>query len=175
MTPPPPVIEDLETACIRLVSDKLGLSLDGQPETLPILDHYLREVMAADEGQESIRAFVAPCAGAYFGEVLRRSFPGARWTLPDPEAYEGWRLAWPELGLSLNPIGVALEALSQETLAGWHAHLDVPAREQEAVKASLDASVGVREEDFFRLAVRAEVLEQTVRLLTDRKRAREAN
>src|SRR5688572_23563251 len=42
--PPPEPIRELCDACIAYVTRALAVELDYTPDTLPILDHYLREV-----------------------------------------------------------------------------------------------------------------------------------
>jgi hypothetical protein len=36
-------VGDLAESCVRFVHEALGLTLDYTAETLPVLDHYLRE------------------------------------------------------------------------------------------------------------------------------------
>ncbi|HBQ16415.1 MAG TPA: hypothetical protein DEF51_36550, partial [Myxococcales bacterium] len=67
-------VEDLALGAFRLVKEKLGFELDFTAETLPVLDQYLIDLRDEDGGtpDEKVVALVAPCCGAYFGEVLRR-------------------------------------------------------------------------------------------------------
>jgi hypothetical protein len=55
----PPVIEQLSGACVRFVQQALAMPLDFTPETLPILDHYVRE-RGRDEREEISRLMAAP-------------------------------------------------------------------------------------------------------------------
>jgi len=163
----PKVIEDLALGAFRLVKEKLQIDLDFTAETLPLLDHYLLN-LAGEDGRldEKIVGVVGPCAGAYFGEVARRTLPELQWQLPDDtESYADWRIEGVRAPLSFNPIGVALEAIHGEALAEWNAHLSLPAAERAAVDQALAQAGGVREDDFFRLAVRHEVLEQALAVL----------
>lgn len=162
----PTVVEDLALGAFRLVKERLGFELDFTPETLPVLDHYLAQLREEDGGRpdEKAVALVGPCAGAYFGEVVRRSLPGLRWHCPEDD-YEGWRLEGERVFLAFNPIGAALEALFGRSVEGWNAHITLRPERRGAVDASLEATGPVREEDFYRLAVRHEVLEQTLRVL----------
>ena len=164
----PPVVEDLALGAFRLVKERLDLELDFGAHTLPILDHYLRELREEDGGRpgEAMVALVVPCAGAYFGEVARRTLPGLVWRLPDgAERYEEWRLEEARGRLRFNPIGAALEALFGEPFADWGAHLEVEGDLREAVQRSLEATGPVREQDYYRLSVRHEVLEQALSLV----------
>lgn len=162
----PDVVEDLALAAFRMVKDKLGFELDFTPDTLPVLDHYLRALAQEDRGKpdEKVVAVVGPCAGAYFGEVARRRLDGLRWHCPADD-YQKWRLEATHAFLSFNPIGAALEALYGEPLADWGAHLSLLPAQRSAVTRSLEATGPVRGEDFYRLAIRYEVLEQTLGVL----------
>jgi len=158
----PAVVEDLALGAFRLVKQSLDLELDFSMETLPILDHYLASLREADDGEpdEKLIAVVGPCAGAYFGEVCRRTLTGLAWSLPDdPHEYRDWRIEAHAHDLSFNPIGAALEAVFAEPFADWHAHLELPKEGRMKVDAALDAAGPVREDDFFRLAIRHEALE----------------
>lgn len=158
----PAVVEDLALGAFRIVKQALDLELDFSMETLPILDHYLSTLPDGDDGEPDQKqlAVVGPCAGAYFGEVCRRTLTGLAWSLPDDaQEYREWRLEAPAHDLSFNPIGAALEEVFGEPLADWHAHLELPNEGRKKVDAALEAAGPVREDDFFRLAVRHEALE----------------
>lgn len=166
MSETPAVVEDLALGAFRLVKERLDFELDFTPETLPVLDHYLAQIREEDGGRpdEKAVALVGPCAGAYFGEVVRRSAPGLRWHCPEND-YEGWRLEGEHVFLSFNPIGAALEALFGGPVPGWNAHITLRPEQRPVVDGSLEATGPIREDDFYRLAIRHEVLEQTLRVL----------
>ena len=162
----PSAVEDLALGAFRMVKSRLGFELDFSPETLPVLDHALAELRAEDEGRPSEKtvSVVAPCAGAYFGEVARRSLPGLRWHVPADD-YRRWRLEGEAVFLCFNPIGVALEALFRAPVGGWNAHFTLLPAQRAAVKSALEAAGAVREDDYYRLAVRHETLEQALSVL----------
>src|SRR5690242_15308381 len=55
LPPPPPAIAELCAAAIRFVASKYKVSLDGTPETLSLLDQYVRDARTAvQERPESI-------------------------------------------------------------------------------------------------------------------------
>ena len=162
------VVEDLALGAFRMVKETLGLDLDFAAETLPLLDHYLLELRGDGSSSPDRNAVgvAAPCAGAYFGEVVRRTLPGFEWRLPpDPEEYQAWRIEGTRVPISFNPIGAALEAVHGEALAEWNAHLSLPPTERALVDAVLSGSSPVRAQDFYRLTVRHEVLEQVLAVL----------
>lgn len=164
----PPIVEDLALGAFRLVKQSLEIELDFAAETLPILDHYLASLDRGDDGRpdEKLVRVAGPCAGAYFGEVARRTLAGLEWTLPEEgHEYTAWRLHAPDVGLSLNPIGAALEAVFTESLGEWHAHLALPEKRRALVEKRLEATGPVRADDYYRLAIRYEVLEQALAVL----------
>lgn len=160
----PPIVEDLALGAFRLVKQALGIELDFTAETLPILDHYLATLReGGGEPDEKLVTVVGPCAGAYFGEVARRTLPDLAWALPDDgHDYRGWRLEGTRAPLSFNPIGAALEAIFREAMSDWSAHIELPPEQRARVERALASAPPIREEDFHRLTVRYEALEEVL-------------
>jgi hypothetical protein len=166
----PDVISDLASSCVRFVQRTVGIELDYTPETLPILDHYLRE--AHGVSREEVLSLVVPAAGAYFGEVVRRHLGDSEWQLGG-EDYGAARLEFRRWFLSFNPIGIALEAVLAEEVAGSGSHLELLREDRQMVQEALDRAGDVRNDDYYRLAVRFEVLELVTALLSERAAASE--
>lgn len=164
-TDAPSVVLDLADSCVRFVHRTLGIELDYTPDTLPILDHYLRG--AHGVSQEEILGLVAPAAGAYFGEVVRRQLGPSRWHWESDEFSE-CRLEFERCFLSFNPIGIALEAVVQSETEGYGSNLALLKEEESLVREALERTGDVNPDDYFRLAVRYEVIEQVVVLLVER-------
>lgn len=161
LDPVPDSIRELERACIGYVSRALGIELDGTPETLPILDHYLTS--ADVQEKDEVATLVVSAAGAYFGEVVRRALGDGRWHVEaDPRDH---RLEFEQVFLFFNPLGMAREAIDREAAAGWMAHLEVSRRDRERLERSLSQMGQIREDDYYRLAVRFEVIEQALETL----------
>lgn len=160
-----PNVADLADACVRFVQSALGIVLDFTPDTLPILDHYL--IQARKNPRDEILALVAPAAGAYFGEVVGAALGPCRWYL-DGDGLEQWRLEFERCYLTFNPVGAALEAVLGEEAPGFGAHIQVLPGEAALVRESLERTGDVRNEDYYRLAIRFEVLEQVSELLSSR-------
>lgn len=158
-------VADLSDACVRFVQGTLGILLDFTPDTLPILDHYLLEARKTPRAE--ILQLIAPAAGAYFGEVVKASLGPCRWYL-EGDGPESVRLEFERCFLGFNPIGAALEAVLGEEAPGYGAHLQVLPSEAALVRESLERTGDVRREDYYRLAVRFEVIEQIATLLTAR-------
>ncbi|MCA9603153.1 MAG: hypothetical protein KC417_14065 [Myxococcales bacterium] len=149
---------ELAESCVRFVEKALGLRLDYTQDTLPILDHYLER--ARREKKTEVYGLIAPAAGAYFGEVVRRHIGDGRWYCPEDE-YNAWRLEFSQCFLHFNPIGIVIEALEEEQDGTWNGHFQVLDADRELVRTAV-AAYGdkVRAEDFYRLTVRLEILEQ---------------
>ena len=153
---PETTLRELATACARSVQEAVGVPLDGTQDTLPILDHYLSQV--GKDSPPEVLSLIAPMCGAYFGSLIGQHFPDARWHAP-PEKYEEWRVEFSLCFLSFNPVGMILEAIMGEEQPGWRAHLHTFERDRDALQNALNRLGGVREEDFFRLGTRFEVIE----------------
>lgn len=164
---PPDAIAELCAAAIRFVASKYKVALDGTPDTLSLVDQYVRDARdAMKERPESID-LVAPALGAYFGEVLRQEF-GAEWFAEGtPEAY---RLYFSNVYLSFNPVGMLREALTESEQEGWHAHLELDPGEREIIEQRLAVMPEVDEEEYFLPTTRFEVIAvvvQTLRALAE--------
>jgi hypothetical protein len=158
----PAVIEQLSDGCVRFVQQALNLPLDFTPETLPILDHYVRE--RGRDGREEISALLSPPTGAYFGEVVRRSLGYVRWHCPGDE-YDRFRSEFEPFFLSFNPIGVATEIIRQGQATGPGAHFDVLDEARDVLKETLSKHARVPTEDYYTFTMRYEVLEQVAEVL----------
>ncbi len=160
----PPHVTELASACVAAVANATRIELDFTQDTLPVLDHY---VSTANGPREEILGLVAPMVGAYFGEVVRRALGGARWHA-EGDDYVGFRLEFERFFLWFNPIGMALEALLGRSVEGHGATLALLDRDRAELADAVDLFGDVREEDYFRLSVRYEVIEQ----VAERLRAR---
>jgi hypothetical protein len=153
--PPPPAVHELAQACVGFVQQQLAFTLDYTSETLPVLDHYLRGKLREAGAAADL---IAASAGAYFGEVVRRRLPGARWHSP-PGDYRSWRLEFEPFFLWFNPLGAAVEAAGGEASEGWNAHFQVFDEARGEVQRALAAAPEVADADYFTLGVRLEMLE----------------
>lgn len=109
-TPPQTVLE-LAAACVRFVSAAVKVEPDFQPETLPLVDHYLSEARSAVQQRPETLPLVANAVGAYLGEVVRRVHP-CWWRLEGAEPMQ-WRLEFRDVYLSFAPMQVAAAALTR--------------------------------------------------------------
>jgi len=165
----PAHVVDLAAACVRFVSAKYGIALDFEPDTLSLLDQWLRD--ARDEASQNHAAgeLVQSAAGAYLGEVIRRHF-GATWQAHGD--CERWRLCLVPVYCAFNPIGMAREALLLGPAEGWHAHFELDPGEKDAIGARLDALPEVDEDEYYAPSTRFDVVSIVVAALREGLRSR---
>jgi hypothetical protein len=152
---PPAAVADLVAACVRFVTTKYGVPLDGTPDTLSLLDHYVRDAREDVLKDDTRLSLVQGAVGAYFGEMLRRLYHGTWFATGDHDA---WRLDFTTAYLSFNPIGMAREALLLESADGWHAHLELDAEDREELERRLTQLGPVDEDEYYAPTTRFEVV-----------------
>jgi hypothetical protein len=122
----PEQVLEFASQAVEYVRRALGVTLEYNSETLPILDHYLRQIVSAPAskpasgvsgngrsagepaGRPPATALVAATSGAYFGEVVRRRLGGS-WHLPSTDPAT-WRLVLPS-GLWFWPVAMAMATI----------------------------------------------------------------
>lgn len=168
LPPPPARVAELCAACMRFVASKYKVSLDGTPDTLSLLDQYVREAReAALERPESIE-LLAPAIGAYLGEVMRQAFRG-EWSAEGD--YDTWRLYFTNVYLAFNPIGMAREAITMAEAEGWNAHMTLDPGERDEIAERLAAMPEVDEEEYYLPTTRIDVVTAVVETLRARAEA----
>jgi hypothetical protein len=105
---PPTIIADLAASCVRYVQHGVGFTLDFEPETLPVLDHYVVLARKAANERKETAPLVAQAIGAYLGEVARRKYGGFWRVEDDPRSF---RVELEPVYLVLRPIELASRAL----------------------------------------------------------------
>jgi len=152
---PPPQIAELVASCTRFVATKYRVPLDFTPDTLSLVDQYVRDVREDVRQRPESLPLVQGAVGAYLGEVVRRSY-GGFWFCEGDE--EGWRVMLSRVYLAFNPIGMAREALLLEDAEGWHAHFELDPGDREAIEERLARVPEVEEEEYFLPTTRHEVV-----------------
>jgi hypothetical protein len=158
---PSPIGEYAQT-CARYVQTAVGVPLDFDPQTLPLLDHYLRTARPGTSQRPETLPLLASVAGAYFGETLRRVFP-CRWNLSDKDPTE-WVVEFDDLPIRVFPIAIAREALTgqadseRETIA-------ISGHDRTLVADRLERLPQVSEEDYLAPSTRFEVIELAVDII----------
>jgi hypothetical protein len=135
---------------------KYKVPLDGTPDTLSILDHYVKEARAELEVRPEGLALLAATVGAYFGEVVRGVFD-ASWHIEGD--HDGWRLRLRDAWVTFNPLGMAREALTLDDAPGWHAHVEVDPGDEEEVERRLKLLPEVSPEEYHAPTTRFDVIE----------------
>lgn len=168
----PTEVLEYASRAVDYVKRSLELTLEYDSDTLPVLDHYLREV---PEDNAAAAHLVAATAGAYFGEVVKRRI-GGMWDLPthDPGT---WRLVLPS-GVWFSPAAMALAAIrgpdqepddvldadegtdpNVQISQAWDASLHAPPQLRGIVAGVLEQMAGVSPEAFYSLCGRLDTIE----------------
>jgi hypothetical protein len=172
---PPQAVAELAAACVRFVATRYGIHLDFMPDTLSLVDQWLRDArseMAAREQSQADRAsleeLVQGAAGAYLGEVMRRAF-GGEWSTEGEQA--DWRLYMTRVYLAYNPLGMAREALLLGEAEGWHAHFELDPGDKDDIEARLAALPAAGEDEYYAPTTRYDVVNIVVDALREKMRA----
>jgi hypothetical protein len=104
--PPPGAVHEPAERAVDFVRRALGIGLDYTAETLPVLDHYLSTV---PRDRPEMIDLVASCAGAYFGEVVRKVI-GGEWEIPHDNNPMGFRMVIVG-GVGFSPVALARAAI----------------------------------------------------------------
>lgn len=152
-------IAELAARTVEYVRRAVGVALEYDSDTLPLLDHYLREV----PGQAvDIIELVVTTAGAYFGDVVIRRL-GGRWEMTTADSRE-WRVVLPT-GIGFKPAAFVAVAIARREVGEFDDTLDVPPRIRPHFEAAL-ARMGDRDEDeYFSLCGRLDMLEHLSEVL----------
>jgi len=160
LAPAPPVIDELARACVRYVQEAMGMQLDYEPETLPLLDHYLASRRRDLASRPDLASLIARAAGAYFGEVVRRRVQ-TFWHVPtdDPSS---WELRAEPVYLSFNPVAVAHDVMSHGDEEGPTSRLELDDEDRDLVEARLAELPAATENEFYSLCTWLEVIDIAV-------------
>lgn len=158
----PARVRDYADRAVDYVRRALGLTLEYDSDTLPLLDHYLKTISPRDDDEDDDGPAVQPqtlqlviaTAGAYFGEVVRRRL-GGRWELTGDEA--DWRVVLPT-GLNFSPAGFVAAAIAQADLDDLDSEFDAPPRMRPYVQQALERMGEVSVEDYYSLCGRLDTL-----------------
>ena len=166
----PERISHLAGRCITHVKNRTGITLDYQSETLSVVDFFIQQVLkdegkgdippAGDHRRADMMHLLAPTIGAYFGEMVRHSFP-CRWRIETDDPKE-WFIEFEHVPLRFRPVGAAAEALVESDIDDWGCCLATAREETTPLRERLQAAPPVSEEEFFTLSTRFEVLQIAV-------------
>lgn len=154
----PARVREYADQVVAYVRRALGVTLEYDSDTLPLLDHYLRTV---PEDQTATVKLVVVTSGAYFGEVVRRQL-GGRWEASGEETT--WRLVLPT-GLNFSPLGFVASAIARADLEDFDTEIDAPPRMRQYVQETLARMGEVSVEDYYSLCGRLDTLEHVHEVL----------
>ena len=157
--PVPARIREYADQAVAYVHKALGVSLEYDSDTLPLLDHYLRTV---PPDQIATLQLVIATAGSYFGEVVRRRL-GGRWEASSNEE-KGWRV-WLPTGINFSPAGFVAAAIAQADLDDLDYEIDAPPRMRPYLQQALSRMGEVSVEDYYSLCGRLDTLEHVHEVL----------
>ena len=149
----PERVREYADQAVEYVRRALGVTLEYDSDTLPLLDHYLREV---PQDQVATLQLVILTSGAYFGEVVRRRL-GGRWDMA-AEKEAQWRVVLPT-GLNFSPLGFVASAITQSETEDIDASIDAPLRMKPYLQQALQRMGEVSEQDYYSLCGRLDTLE----------------
>jgi hypothetical protein len=156
---PLPIVTEYSEQAVAYVRRALGIGLEYDSDTLPLLDHYLRGVPTTASAALDL---VIATAGAYFGEVIRRRL-GGRWELGD-EGPAKWRLVL-TTGLTFSPPGLVASAISQSDLEDLDSEFDAPQRMRPYIEQALARMSDVSVDEYYSLCGRLDTLEHVHEVL----------
>lgn len=162
-------VAELCASCVRFVAAKYGVPLDFTPDTLSIVDQYVRDARAEVMAKPMSLPLVEASVGAYVGEVIRRVHHGL-WRADGD--HDTWRIQMTRVYLTFNPIGMAREAILLGAADGWHAHLEMDEVEREEVQRRLAALPEASEDEFYAPSTRFDVVELAVESIAAQMRSR---
>ena len=154
----PSRVREYADQAVAYVQRALGIRLEYDSDTLPVLDHYLRTV---PDDQPAALQLVIATSGAYFGEVVRQRL-GGRWDLGTREAE--WRVVLPT-GIHFSPGGFVAAAIARADLDDLDSEIAAPPRMQPYVQAALARMGEVSVDDYYSLCGRLDTLEHVHEVL----------
>ena len=154
----PARVHEYAEQAVEYVRRALGVKLEYDSDTLPLLDHYLRTV---PQDQPATLQLIILTSGAYFGEVVRRRL-GGRWETAEKE--EQWRVVLPT-GLHFSPLGFVASAILRAESEEIDSAIDAPARMRPYLQQALQRMGDVSEEDYYSLCGRLDTLEHVHEVL----------
>jgi hypothetical protein len=148
----PARVREYAEQAVEYVRRALGVTMEYDSDTLPVLDHYLRDI---PQDQVAALQLVILTSGAYFGEVVRRRL-GGRWDTSTEEAH--WRVVLPT-GLNFSPLGLVAAAITHSETEDIDAALDAPPRMRPYLQQALQRMGEVSEDDYYSLCGRLDTIE----------------
>ncbi len=149
----PPRTAEFVRRALDAVRASVGVSLEFDSDTLPLLDHYIKQV---PRKEADAAALIAAMTGSYFGEAVRQSL-GGQWKVEDDDP-ASWRIVLPG-GLSFSPVRLALAAILLDEDGEGNGDFQAPPKLMEALTEAMGRLGSVGRNDYFTLSCRFDTLE----------------
>jgi hypothetical protein len=165
----PDWIRELAFGCRQYVWSKLKIELDGTPETLPILDHYVSLIRADLQQGPHTEPLVTRAIAAYFGTVVAMSIDGF-WKASSATDEHGWWICARPVYLAINPLGVTYDVIGMTAEhTGPSSELQLDRLQRDTVAQRLGALPQLSEEEYFTFSSRHEALDIAIAVLRERR------
>jgi len=165
----PAQILELSENCRQFALSAVGVELDYEVETLPVLDEYLRVAAAGLADRPQAEPLVTRAVAAYFGEVVRRRMDGFWRHRDDPN--DEWELCARRALLSMSPLGIVLESLAKNPAHdGPSGELRLAPDDRRLAEQRLARLPPVDDDEYYLLSTRQEVIETVYEALRARLR-----
>lgn len=158
--PPPAEVLELAAACVRFVATRFKIEPDFTPETMPVVDEYVREARASMEDRPEALPLTANAVGAYIGEVARRCH--RCWWRVEHGDPGSWRLEFSDVFLAFYPVQVAYNLLATTDEETAFSGFEMNEAERASVLERLAELPEVSDLEFYAASTRLEVLEIVV-------------
>jgi hypothetical protein len=165
----PDWIRELGFACRQYVWSKVKIELDGTPETLPVLDHYVSLIRGDLQKGPHAEPLVTRAVAAYFGTVLAMGIDGF-WKVSSQSDESGWWICTRPVYLALNPVAVAYDVVAATVdHSGPASELQLDRLEYDFVMQRLARLPQLTEEEYFTFSARYEAVDIAVAALRERR------
>lgn len=155
----PPRTAEFVRRALDAVRTSVGVGLEFDSETLPLLDHYIRQVPKTEMAAASL---IAAMTGSYFGEAVRQTLGGS-WKVEEDDP-ASWRIVLPG-GLSFSPVRLALAAILRDEDGEGNGDFQAPPKLMQALTEAMERLGSVTEYDYFSLSCRYDTLEHLQEVL----------
>lgn len=149
----PPRTAEFVRRALDAVRASVGVGLEFDSDTLPLLDHYIKQVPRTEI---DAAALISAMTGSYFGEAVRQSL-GGQWKVEDEDP-ANWRVVLPG-GLSFSPVRLALAAILLDEDGDANGDFQAPPKLMSVLTEAMSRLGSVGRNEYFTLSCRFDTLE----------------
>ncbi len=162
LTPPPLEVAELAAVAVDAVRNACGMTLDLTSDTLPFLDHLVRENRKLPTG---VRPLLHGATGACLGETCRRTFGGI-WHLPDPDPLH-WSVRFFSCPLAIFPVVMGVEIFRKKLPESSPPTVVVSPSMVDVLENALAQATPVTLEEYYSFCGRFDAIHLMVDFLTE--------